>query len=81
MAKNKVYNIIRNGKKLENFELLKYAKLSSGYTVYLFRGTICPKVSNYIVCAKQGDVTVEFHQLMHHMRPFSMYLDLICCYA
>lgn len=81
MAKNNIFDIIRNGKKLGKFELLKYAKLNTGYVVYLFRGSVTPKIFNYIVSVKKGDQTVEFIQCKQFSHPFSLYLDYICCYA
>lgn len=81
MSKTKLFNILYKGRKFDNYELLKSAKLSTGFTVYLFRGAICPKLFNYVVCARRGDETIEFHSLMQCSHPFSMYLDLICCYA
>lgn len=78
---NKIYNIIYKGSKLGNFELLKSAQLNTGYTVYLFRGEPYCHIVNYVVSVKHGDETIEFHRCAQMNHPFSMYLDLICCYA
>lgn len=80
MAHNK-FNISRNGCKLGEYELLKRCSMSSGYDVYLFCDKSNARLSRYIVAVKQGDTTVEFHSLLPAGKPFSMYLDLICCYA
>ena len=76
-----MYNILYKGKKYQNYQLLKSCSLSTGYDVYLFRGAVCSKVFNYVVCVRKGEETIEFHSLMQVSHPFSMYLDLICSYA
>lgn len=77
----KTFNIIYKGSKLGNFVLLKSAKLSSGYTVCLFRGEPYCHIFNYIVAVRRGDETIEFHRMTQLRHPFCMYFDLICCYA
>lgn len=77
----KLYNIIYKNKKFSNYEFLKSCRLSSGYSVFLFRGAITPNLFNYLVFVRKNDEIVEFHSLVQIYRPFSMYLDLICCYA
>lgn len=77
----KKFNITRNGRQLGEYELLKRCSMSSGYVVFLFCDTKGTRICRYIVAVCRGDVTVEFHSLLANGKPFSMYLDLICCYA
>lgn len=75
------FNISRNGRKLGEYELLKRCSMSSGYDIYLFRDSSNVRLCRYVVAVKQGDTTVEFHSLLAAGNPFTMYINLICCYA
>lgn len=79
----KEYNLTYKESDLGLYNLLKMAKLNNGYDIFLFKKCAAnvKSLTNYVVAVRRGDVTVEFHQMFRSQNPFSMYLDMICCYV